>query len=1220
MNTELGHEQVIELIPAYVTGGLRGAELAQFEAHLASCAACAAEVEKFRSADQSMEKLFAEIRPDAAFEDRMVDAVRQRSAWRIPMAVRKAAMGVAAAVLLGGMGLAGNYIFGDADVRIRSASNLRAVSPSIEFSALRGELLDGKPATSDIAKALKQRVEPNGVMDLRYSGRTEGKADQAPGSVERWGKVSELTANVKKSIHDRDYIAAQKGVEQILAVDPRNDFGFGVKRLVDDYATVQQERQKTERKDQEAAGEKIPYADIIRYPENWAEISGKSNQPATAAGGSAGPAVAAGGAYYVQNATLEGLAPSPNVDFLVEGKAADGKLASGYVNFGANGTTPPSTASLGYFDFKDFNAPANLKAGTELATGLSHATGIPALGETPVLGRQLAMTGKPVQAGDVAENQKHYAKITELGNGLGAAHGPVALAGAGADRASQPDTGKTPPPRASEPPTPPPQPTPAQQYARKIIRNGEMEFEVDSFDSSFVTITKIVTEQGGYVQSSSSDKLANGKVRGTVVVRVPPDQLDIFVLKLRALGDLKSQKISAQDVTKVYYDLESELKAGRAMEERLLNIIKTGKGEIKDLIEAEKQLGIYREKIEKLEGEIRYYNNLVSLSTMSITLTEKDIRAAAFASQTELVNMGVETEDVEKARTDAIKSIEDAKGRIIESNLKKYDAGQYAASIVCEVAPEQSGPLIDRLRQIGKVARLDIDRKQTAPGEVPAGKDVRVEKKDTRFAISIYNLANIAPRQTTNINLAVPTVEEAYTAIRGIVEKNKGRIVNASLNRQKPEQTTATINFEVPSAAADATLAELRTGREVMMLTMTENPDTQNVTAAKRGFALQVASIASVQPRQLEQITLSTRTAVADTFNKLLTDAQKAGARIMLSQLNDQDRSNVTGTLDVEVMRDKEAEMRDALKGAGLSVIADSINRSADTENTVDSKVRLRVQVISFDRLAPRESQRLNLAAKDVPTAYQALLTSLRDMGARVITSQINEQNRQDINAVLDFDFPTDKQQREMAEKALAAAGVVYGREVMRAPDTQLSVESKLRMSVKLINADQLEPREQSRITIESSEVEKSAASVRDIALKAGGRVSSAQQNTDASGQMSTHMVVDVPLDQADGVRSQIKNLGTVRVAETSTNQQTPDGAVARAKLDVTIANADLIVGRDEGLGASVKKALSLSVKGLLWTLQVLVMGALLVGPWILIGLGGWKVFKRKPAGATPAA
>ena len=40
------------------------------------------------------------------------------------------------------------------------------------------------------------------------------------------------------------------------------------------------------------------------------------------------------------------------------------------------------------------------------------------------------------------------------------------------------------------------------------------------------------------------------------------------------------------------------------MEERLIQIIKEGKGEIKQLLEAERELGVWRTKIEETEGEL----------------------------------------------------------------------------------------------------------------------------------------------------------------------------------------------------------------------------------------------------------------------------------------------------------------------------------------------------------------------------------------------------------------------------------------------------------------------------------------------------------------------------------------------------------------------------------------------------------------------------------------
>ena len=235
-------------------------------------------------------------------------------------------------------------------------------------------------------------------------------------------------------------------------------------------------------------------------------------------------------------------------------------------------------------------------------------------------------------------------------------------------------------PAATTPPSPASAPDENAVISRKIIREGEMTFEIDSFDSTVMNIGKIVAEEGGFVSTTDSDKLANGKVKGTVVVRVPPDHLDTLVLKLRGIGDLKSQKITAQDITKQYTDLESELRAAQAMQERLLDIIKNGKGAVKDLLEAEKQLGVWREKIEQVEGELRYDNNLVSLSTLSISLIKRDIKSAAFSSINEQVTMALETEKVEEAYNATREAIDNAKGRIIQSELKQYDAGQFGSN------------------------------------------------------------------------------------------------------------------------------------------------------------------------------------------------------------------------------------------------------------------------------------------------------------------------------------------------------------------------------------------------------------------------------------------------------------------------------------------------------------------------------------------------------------
>ena len=271
--------------------------------------------------------------------------------------------------------------------------------------------------------------------------------------------------------------------------------------------------------------------------------------------------------------------------------------------------------------------------------------------------------------------------------------------------------------RRAQPPAAKPVPGDATTKP-KIIRTGEMEFEVDSFESAVSTITKVVEEEGGYVSTTNSDKLPNGKVKGSIVLRVAPERLDTLVLKLRGVGDLHTQNIRAQDITKQFTDMESKLKAAQVMQDRLLDIIKNGKGAVKDLLEAEKQLGIVREALERLEGEIRYYNHQVALSTLTLTLFERDIRSPAVATETDVVTMSLETETVPEADAKAKDAISgrQAKGRIASAAaLSRMRPARCAIStIAAQVPPDAAEACIARLRQIeGHVARFDRQRNQT---------------------------------------------------------------------------------------------------------------------------------------------------------------------------------------------------------------------------------------------------------------------------------------------------------------------------------------------------------------------------------------------------------------------------------------------------------------------------------------------------------------------------
>jgi hypothetical protein len=461
-----------------------------------------------------------------------------------------------------------------------------------------------------------------------------------------------------------------------------------------------------------------------------------------------------------------------------------------------------------------------------------------------------------------------------------------------------------------------------------------------------------------------------------MVVRTPPEHLDTLVLDLRKelgkTGELKGQRIGSQDITKQYTDTESRLKAARAMEARLLEIIKSGKGEIKDLLAAEKELGVWRTKIEEYEGEKRYFDNQVALSTLTITLAEKEIRSPFALIETERVQMGVEVEDVIKAQQAALKAIDDAKGRVTKSELKQHAADQLDATINFELPPDKAGPMRDRIEQLGRRTRLDVDRLQETEGGAgePSGvsrrvlPEIKTHRKDTQFFLNLYNVANVAPRETVNLNLACVDTEDTYKKILARLEKATGRVVTSNLNRQRNDQTTGMVQFEVKSADAEAVLLAVRELGEVMRLQTTENPDLQNTTRSKRGFFVQLFALGTVAPRETATIQVASKDVPAG-YRSLLDAVAKAKGRILNSQLNEQDKQNITANLDFEIRRADEAAISKAMSDIG-DIYSRTVARAQDSDTVIDSKVRYTLTLINQARIPPRETVTLGIEVNDV--------------------------------------------------------------------------------------------------------------------------------------------------------------------------------------------------------------------------------------------------------------
>ena len=95
------HAWVQENIASYLAGGLEPSERERLEQHIAACESCAALLEEARGLDQTLQSLFASVRPAAALEDRMIRSLRTAPRrYRIGRLVTA----IAAVLLVGAIG------------------------------------------------------------------------------------------------------------------------------------------------------------------------------------------------------------------------------------------------------------------------------------------------------------------------------------------------------------------------------------------------------------------------------------------------------------------------------------------------------------------------------------------------------------------------------------------------------------------------------------------------------------------------------------------------------------------------------------------------------------------------------------------------------------------------------------------------------------------------------------------------------------------------------------------------------------------------------------------------------------------------------------------------------------------------------------------------------------------------------------------------------------
>lgn len=155
---------------------------------------------------------------------------------------------------------------------------------------------------------------------------------------------------------------------------------------------------------------------------------------------------------------------------------------------------------------------------------------------------------------------------------------------------------------------------------KKIIYTVFMSLETADAAKAIEAITDEAVKIGGYVSNSTFEQNDNVKY-GSITVRIPPESLKDFSDKVSENGKILSSNMSSEDVSAQYVDVEARLKNAQAQEAQLLAIMAQAV-KIEDILYVRSELNTVQEEIEVLKGQLRYLDNLVGFSTVTITVSE----------------------------------------------------------------------------------------------------------------------------------------------------------------------------------------------------------------------------------------------------------------------------------------------------------------------------------------------------------------------------------------------------------------------------------------------------------------------------------------------------------------------------------------------------------------------------------------------------------------------
>jgi len=163
----------------------------------------------------------------------------------------------------------------------------------------------------------------------------------------------------------------------------------------------------------------------------------------------------------------------------------------------------------------------------------------------------------------------------------------------------------------------------AAEIDRKIIHVAELSLVTPEFSQLESAIPALVKKHRGYLSDANIDRTIGQRRTGRWVARLPVEEFDAFMNAAAELGVPESRRQNAEEVTEQFVDLQARIANAKGLEVRIVKLLEDRAGELKHVIEVERELARVRGEIEQMEGKLRYLANRAAMATVTLLVREE---------------------------------------------------------------------------------------------------------------------------------------------------------------------------------------------------------------------------------------------------------------------------------------------------------------------------------------------------------------------------------------------------------------------------------------------------------------------------------------------------------------------------------------------------------------------------------------------------------------------